>query len=161
MITKEKMLWSAIKFSQLILKGNVWRSVWGICMWILGLKGLRSHEWVMKVESSTIMSHDSKTTSNTVKRLTDRLGFFYDWVSYTNELLLINNALHLKRITLTLNLSFIQTLNFLQTNSYHQGIPAPLPPHPRRNRLLSLTNCILCLEHNFMSQVGRVLCHVS
>ena len=42
MITKEKMLWSAIKFSQLILKGNVWRSVWRICMWILGLKGLNS-----------------------------------------------------------------------------------------------------------------------
>ena len=35
------MLWSAIKFSQLILKGNVWRSVWRICMWIMGLKGLR------------------------------------------------------------------------------------------------------------------------
>ena len=42
MITKEKkLLWSFIKFSQLILKGNVWRSVWRICTWILGLKGLR------------------------------------------------------------------------------------------------------------------------
>ena len=40
MITIEKMLWSLIKFSQLIVKGNVWRSVWRICMWILGLKGL-------------------------------------------------------------------------------------------------------------------------
>ena len=40
MITKEKMPWCFIKFSQLILKGNVWRSVWRICMWILGLKGL-------------------------------------------------------------------------------------------------------------------------
>ena len=40
MINKEKMPWSLIKFSQLILKGNVWRSVWRICMWILGLKGL-------------------------------------------------------------------------------------------------------------------------
>ena len=39
-ITKEKMPWSYIKFSQLILKGNVWRSDWRICMWILGLKGL-------------------------------------------------------------------------------------------------------------------------
>ena len=37
MITKEKMLWSFIKFSQLIVKGDVWRSVWRICMWILGL----------------------------------------------------------------------------------------------------------------------------
>ena len=36
----QKMLWSAIKCSQLILKGNVWRLVWRICMWILGLKGL-------------------------------------------------------------------------------------------------------------------------
>ena len=34
------MPWCFIKFSQLILKGNVWRSVWRICMWILGLKGL-------------------------------------------------------------------------------------------------------------------------
>ena len=41
MTIKEKMLWSAIKFSPLILKGNVWRSVWRICIWILGLKGLR------------------------------------------------------------------------------------------------------------------------
>ena len=40
MITKEKMPWCFIKFSQLILKGNVWRSVWRICMWISGLKGL-------------------------------------------------------------------------------------------------------------------------
>ena len=40
MITKEKMLWSAIKLSQLILLRNVWRSVWRIYMWTLGLKGL-------------------------------------------------------------------------------------------------------------------------
>ena len=40
MITKEKIPWSVIKFSQLILKGNVWRSVWRICMLILGLKGI-------------------------------------------------------------------------------------------------------------------------
>ena len=26
-----------MKFSRLFLKGNVWRSVWRICMWILGL----------------------------------------------------------------------------------------------------------------------------
>ena len=34
------MPWSHIKFSELILKGNVWRSVWRICMLILGLNGL-------------------------------------------------------------------------------------------------------------------------
>ena len=33
------MLRSLNKFSQLIFQGNVWRSVWRICMWILGLKG--------------------------------------------------------------------------------------------------------------------------
>ena len=33
------MLRSLKKFSQLIFQGNVWRSVWRICMWILGLKG--------------------------------------------------------------------------------------------------------------------------
>ena len=44
MITQEKLPWSIIKFSQLILYGNVWRSVWRICMWILGRKGLSSSE---------------------------------------------------------------------------------------------------------------------
>ena len=43
MITKEKTPWCFIKISQLILKGNVWRSVWRICMWILGLKGLSNN----------------------------------------------------------------------------------------------------------------------
>ena len=41
MINKEKMPRSFIKFSQLILKGNVWRSVWRICLCILGLNGLK------------------------------------------------------------------------------------------------------------------------
>ena len=48
MITKEKMLWSTIKFSQLILKGNVWRSDWRICMWTLGLKGLTRRMYFVK-----------------------------------------------------------------------------------------------------------------
>ena len=43
------MPWSFIKFSQLIHEGNVWRSVWRICMLILGLKGLNKEpgprEW--------------------------------------------------------------------------------------------------------------------
>ena len=43
MITKEKMPWCFLKLSQLILKGNEWRSVWRICLWILGLKGLKLH----------------------------------------------------------------------------------------------------------------------
>ena len=42
MIIIEKIPLSFIKFCQLILKGDVWRSVWRICMWILGLKGLNS-----------------------------------------------------------------------------------------------------------------------
>ena len=42
MIIIEKIPWSFIKFSQLILKGDVWRSVWRICMSILGLKGLKA-----------------------------------------------------------------------------------------------------------------------
>ena len=47
---------SLIKFSQLILQGNVWRSVWRICMWILGLKGLSeviSEKVVVIIMSST------------------------------------------------------------------------------------------------------------
>ena len=47
MIINEKMPGYFIKFSQLILKGNAWGSVWRICMWILGLKRLRaSVEWL-------------------------------------------------------------------------------------------------------------------
>ena len=42
MITKEKMPRSFIRVSQLIRKGNVWGSVWRICMWILGLKGVKA-----------------------------------------------------------------------------------------------------------------------
>ena len=38
MITKEQMFWSFIQFSQLILKRNVWRLVWRICLWDWGLK---------------------------------------------------------------------------------------------------------------------------
>ena len=38
MITKRKTF--DLLLSQQILQGNVWRSVWRICMWILGLKGL-------------------------------------------------------------------------------------------------------------------------
>ena len=41
MITKEKMPCLFIKFSQHILRGNAWISVWRICLWILGLTGLR------------------------------------------------------------------------------------------------------------------------
>ena len=40
MITSGKMLWPSIKFSQLILQGNVWRLVWRIFMWMSGLKVL-------------------------------------------------------------------------------------------------------------------------
>ena len=52
MIIIEKIPWSFTKFSQLILKGNVWRSVWRICMWILGLKGLISSVWDYFLEFS-------------------------------------------------------------------------------------------------------------
>ena len=41
MITEEKIFRSFIKFTQLILEGNIQRSVWRICMWILGLKGIK------------------------------------------------------------------------------------------------------------------------
>ena len=34
---------SFIKLSQRILYGNVWRSLWPICMWILGLKRLKNY----------------------------------------------------------------------------------------------------------------------
>ena len=38
-MTKRKILWSFIRFSQLILQGNVKRSVLRICEWIMWLEG--------------------------------------------------------------------------------------------------------------------------
>lgn len=34
---------SFIKLSQRILNGNVWRSLWPICMWILALERLKNY----------------------------------------------------------------------------------------------------------------------
>ena len=57
-ITQEKLPWSIIKFSQLILYGNLWRSVLRICMWILGLKGLsRSERFCLKMLVLISLSH--------------------------------------------------------------------------------------------------------
>ena len=54
-IIKLKMLWSFIKFSQLILYGNVWRSVWRISMWIFGksvkqtpCRGAAGYRWTQR-----------------------------------------------------------------------------------------------------------------
>ena len=56
-IMKEKMPWCFIKFSQLILKGNAWRSVWRICMWILGLKGLKEISWAIIFFSGPLLQY--------------------------------------------------------------------------------------------------------
>ena len=42
LITKRENALILNQILSTILKGNVWRSVWRICMWILGLKGLRN-----------------------------------------------------------------------------------------------------------------------
>ena len=47
-ITSGKMLWSSIKFSQLIFQGNVWRWVWRMCMWISVLKVLCLNNHMLK-----------------------------------------------------------------------------------------------------------------
>ena len=57
MITKEKMPWSFIKFFQQFLTGNVWRSVWRICIWILGVKGLslnKQHKKILQTDLHTL-----------------------------------------------------------------------------------------------------------
>ena len=64
MIVIEKISWSFIKFSQLILKGDVWRSVWRICMWIFGLKGLRPWVLVWLQGSNLNSSSTVKPSSN-------------------------------------------------------------------------------------------------
>ena len=56
MIIIEEITWSFIKFSQLILKGDVWRSVWRICMWMLGLKGL-TRKWVIIRYPKNVKTH--------------------------------------------------------------------------------------------------------
>ena len=55
-ILKGKMLWSFIKFSQLILFGNALRPVWRNYMWILGLiKGLKAwHLLVLQIMLSSL-----------------------------------------------------------------------------------------------------------
>ena len=55
MIPNEKILRSFIKFPQLILIRNVWRSVWRLCMWILGLKGLNEHRVREVVEAKCVI----------------------------------------------------------------------------------------------------------
>ena len=42
------MPWFFIKLSQLIHEGNVWRSVWRICKWILGFKGTKKKLFFVK-----------------------------------------------------------------------------------------------------------------
>ena len=58
MITKEKMLWPVVKLSHLFFKGNVWRSVWRIYMWISGLKGLKNN--VIWICESGLKDHSTK-----------------------------------------------------------------------------------------------------
>ena len=87
MIVIEKISWSFIKFSQLILKGDVWRLVWRICMWILGLKGLRP--WVL-----VLVQVSNLNSSSTVKSSTNRLSLsclatpefaFLTWLMYYSD----------------------------------------------------------------------------
>ena len=55
-IPKGQMLWTFIKFCQLILYGNALRPVWRNCMWILGLiKGLKAwHLLVLQIMLSSL-----------------------------------------------------------------------------------------------------------
>ena len=60
-INKGKLLSSFIKLSQVTHLVNVWRTVWRMYMWILGLKGLRE-----RVDCSTkdIINQQLGTLSN-------------------------------------------------------------------------------------------------
>ena len=50
------MPWPYIKFSQVILTGNVWRPAWRICMLILGLKALRCYNGLILTTSWQVRS---------------------------------------------------------------------------------------------------------
>ena len=64
--TQGRMLWTVIKFSPLILKENVWISVWRISMQILGLKELTWHDYdetrgrvrTLFISSNSMTFHD-------------------------------------------------------------------------------------------------------
>ena len=77
MITKEKMPWSFIKFCQLILQKNVWISVWRICMWMLGLKGLKQG-WLRRHCYGNDFSFSCKCNSLSQER-------FCTWSRFENE----------------------------------------------------------------------------
>ena len=62
------MPWSFIKFSQHILWGNVWRSVWRICMWILGLKGLKPLKVEKHIKRITVYPHTQLFQGYSFKR---------------------------------------------------------------------------------------------
>ena len=63
---------SSIKFSQLILYGNVRRSVWRICMWILGLWGLI--HW-----RTTLSNRCNKETKNWSRAHFKLAKILYNW----------------------------------------------------------------------------------
>ena len=60
---KIHVLWSSIKFSQLILEGSVWRSVWRICIWILESKKLRQSNWFNGHTVYTVYSKNRNTVT--------------------------------------------------------------------------------------------------
>ena len=55
------------KFSQLILTGNARRSVWRICMWILGLKGLNFSKNTLQLVC-TVMRSEKQVKSVSLLR---------------------------------------------------------------------------------------------
>ena len=57
------MLWSFIKFSQLILEGSVCRSVWRICIWILESKKLRQSNWFNGYTVYTVYSKNRNSVT--------------------------------------------------------------------------------------------------
>ena len=68
---KIHVLWSFIKFSQRILEGSVWRSVWRICIWILESKKLRQSNWFNGHTVYTVYSKNRNTYDfSSIKRVT-------------------------------------------------------------------------------------------
>ena len=77
----ESVVYCLIKLSQLILQRNVWRSVWRIYMWILGLKGF-TEELSLGLDESgwpvlTNVKHPKCTWQNRCLPSTPRLHFSF------------------------------------------------------------------------------------
>ena len=118
-----------MKFSRLFLKGNVWRSVWRICMWILGLK-TRVNNFVRgwlawRLARIGQVSFRNYLPSKTIYlSLTTERDFFFEPCKFNSWVFRVN-------------------LSFLRENASIQLNDEPLLPSSHKLKLLT---CLLLFQ---------------